>query len=78
MVRLKSSDVYYGEVLTYPIALDTGNEKDFLIKNARLYPKGNSENEHRLFEADGIGAVLLNTANVDSIIIYYEDLEANP
>lgn len=78
LVRLKSGDVYYGEVITYPIALDTDNEKDFLIRHALYYPQGDWDNEQKLYKADGIGAVLLNTANVDSIIIYYEDLEARP
>lgn len=74
LVTLKTGDVYYGEMETYPIVLDTESEKDFLIRNALYYPDGDRANEQRLYEFDGIGAVLLNTVNVDSIIVYYEDI----
>ena len=77
MVYLKNGDVYYGALVTYPIVLDTESEKDFLLRHARYYPQGHWDDEHRLEEYDGIGAVLLNTANVDGIIIYYEYI-SNP
>ncbi len=72
-VTLKSGDVYYGDIATYPIVPDTELEKDFLIRNAYYYKDGSADHEHKLYEADGIVAVLLNTANVDIIILYYED-----
>ena len=70
-VTLKSGDVYYGQLATYPIVPDTQQEKDFLIVRALYYKDGDANNEQNLYDADGVGAVLLNTANVDSIIIYY-------
>ncbi len=78
MVTLKSGDVYYGEIETYPIVPDTEPAKDFLIRNAFYYPDGNQDYEIRLSDKDGIGAVLLNTANVDSIIVYYEEISPSP
>ena len=74
LVSLKNGDVYFGEVATYPIVLDTDSEKDFLIKYAKYYPDGQADNEQLLYEVDGVGAVLLNTANVLSILIYYQDI----
>lgn len=74
LVSLKNGDVYFGEVVTYPIALDTDSSKDFLIKYARYYPNGDADNEQLIYEVDGVGAVLLNTANVLSILIYYQDI----
>ena len=73
MVTLKSGDAYFGELATYPIVPDTENEKDFLIVHAIYYKDGDMTQEQRLDSLDGIGAVLLNTANVDSIKIYYHD-----
>ncbi len=75
LVTLKSGDVFYGEMATYPIALDTELERDFLIRNVVYYPEGNLANEQRLYEVDEIGAVLLNTSNVNSIVIYYEHFQ---
>ena len=76
LVKLKSGDVYYGEIITYPIAPDIERKKDFLIRNARYYKDGFADNEQRLYENDGVGAVLLNSVNVDSIILYYEDISS--
>ena len=73
LVTLKNGDVFFGEMSTYPIALDTEQEKDFLIRNAVYYPGGNRDCEQKLYETDGVGAVLLNTGNVNSILLYYED-----
>lgn len=72
IVTMKSGDVYFGRLVSYPIVPDTENEKDFLIDNARFYQQGNAEQEQDLSKLDGVGAVLLNTANVDSIRIYYQ------
>ena len=74
MVYLKSGDVYSGELASYPITLDTEQEKDFLIRRARYYKGGNFGAGRNLEDLDSIGAVLLNTANVDSMILYYENL----
>ena len=75
MVALKSGDVYFGEISSYPITLDTENEKDFLIIGARYYKNGDLAQGQNLDSFDGVGAVLLNTANVDSIRIYYHKEE---
>ena len=74
LVTLKSGDVFYGEIASYPITLDTELNKDFLIKNARYYKGGDLNDEQRLYEVDSVGAVLLNSANADSIMLYYEDI----
>ena len=74
LVTLKSGDVFYGEIASYPITLDTELNKDFLIRNARYYKGGDLRDELRLYEVDSIGAVLLNSANADSIMLYYEDI----
>ena len=80
MVVLKSRDAYFGQLLTYPIAPDTENQKDFLIKHAIFYEGGLLTEGQQLDLLDGVGAVLLNTSNVDSIKIYYHDPQedANP
>ena len=72
IVTMKSGDVYIGRLVMYPIVPDTENEKDFLIDNARFYKQGIADQEQDLSKLDGIGAVLLNTANVESIRIYYQ------
>ena len=71
IVRLKSGDVYFGQIVSYPIVPDTARQKDFLIRNARYYPKGDPDAEQDWTKLDDIGAVLLDTANVDSIVLYY-------
>ena len=71
LVRMKRGDVYYGELASYPVLPDSQKEKDFLIKSARYYPQGDREEEYRLHEHPGGGSVLLNTADVDSIEVYY-------
>lgn len=73
-VTLKSGDVYYGALVTYLIVSDTEIQKDFLIKDACYLEGGKADLRHNLYEVDGIGAVLLNSANVDSIILYYADV----
>ncbi|MYD52597.1 MAG: hypothetical protein F4W93_14105 [Dehalococcoidia bacterium] len=72
LVRMKRGDVYYGELASYPVLPDSQKEKDFLIKSARYYPKGDRDQEYRLHEHPGGGSVLLNTADVDSIEVYYQ------
>ena len=75
MVTLKSGDAYFGLLSTYPIVPDTANDKDFLITRARYYKDGDLTQERDLESLDGIGAVLLNTSNVDSIKLYYHPQE---
>ena len=77
IVTMKSGDVYIGRLVMYPIVPDTENEKDFLIDNARFYKQGIADQEQDLSKLDGIGAVLLNTANVESIRIYYQPYPDN-
>ena len=72
IVTLKSGDVYFGELASYPIVPDTQYEKDFLIVKARYYPGGDPNSEQELDLLDNTGAVLLNTVNVDSIKLYYD------
>lgn len=72
LVKMKRGDIYYGELASYPVLPDNENKKDFLIRNTRYYPGGDLEEEYRLEEQDGVGAVLLNTANVESIQVYYD------
>ena len=74
LVRMKRGDVYYGELASYPVLPDSQKEKDFLIEKARYYPKGDREQEYRLDDHPGGGAVLLNTADVDSIEVYYRPI----
>ncbi|MYC28789.1 MAG: hypothetical protein F4X65_01700 [Chloroflexi bacterium] len=74
LVNMKSGDIYFGEIATYPLVADTELDKDFLITNVRYYRGGDFDEERRLFDIDGIGAVLLNTANVDSILLYYQEI----
>ena len=76
LVNMKSGDIYFGEIATYPLVADTELEKDFLIRNARYYRGGNFDDEQELFAIDGIGAVLLNTVNVHSILLYYKDIRS--
>ena len=75
LVKMKQGDIYFGELASYPSLPDNENKKDFLLRKTRYYPAGDLEREYWLEEQDGFGAVLLNTANVDSIQVYYEGLE---
>lgn len=80
IVAMKRGDIYVGRIHSYPIVPDTQTEKDFLITKARFYKNGDPHAEQRLDSLDGVGAVLLNTANVDSIKLYYATIpsqEAN-
>lgn len=70
-VRLKNGDAYYGKMASYPITSDTNPNKDFLITNARYFEKGASRIGVDLAGNGADTAVLLNSANVDSIVIYY-------
>ena len=72
LVKMKQGDIYFGELISYPVLPDNENKKDFLLRNTRYYPGGDLEEEYWLEEQDGVGAVLLNTANVQSIQVNYD------
>ncbi len=72
LVKMKQGDIYFGELDSYPSLPDNENKKDFLLRKTRYYPGGDLEKEYWLEEQDGVGAVLLNTANVESIQVYYD------
>ncbi len=73
IVIMKSGDLYYGYVSSYPILPDSQKEKDFLITQSVYVPKGHGNEPIRLVDQEGGGTVLLNAADVDSIQIYYVD-----
>lgn len=72
IVKMKLGDIYFGELASYPLQSDELKDKDFLLRNSRYYPGGDLDQEYRLDDADGGGTVLLNTADVDSIQVFYQ------
>lgn len=78
MVRMKSGDLYYGYVRSYPILPDSQPEKDFLITQAVYSRAGDQGQPIRLSDQPGGGTVLLNTADVDSIQVYYVNPTVDP
>lgn len=71
-VKMKDSgDVYVGEIASYPIVPNIQYEKDFLITKTRYYRHGNFDDELDLNSIDGVGAVLLNSRDVESIRVVY-------
>ena len=71
-IKLKNSgDVYVGRLTSYPIVPDVEPDKDFLITQAHYYKGGNHQDSQDLAAIDGIGAVLLNSGNVESILVIY-------
>lgn len=79
MVKMKRGDIYFGLLESYPILPDSERSKDFLISQARYLPAGRTGHPHQLHRVEGGGTVLLNSANVDSIQVYYvanEDIQA--
>ena len=77
IVTMKNGDIYFGQLASYPVVPDTQYEKDFLITAARYYQGGDPNQERKLDLLDGIGAVLLNSANVESIRLYYQEIPPN-
>ena len=75
LVRMKTGDIYYGEVEAYPILPDSQREKDFLIRRAIYAPVSKPGKRFRLEDQPGGGTVLLNSADVDSMQIYYTATE---
>jgi len=74
IVAMKSGRIYVGEIRSIPIVRDTEPAKDFLIQRASFYADGDIYKEDRElhFLDNDIDAVLLNTANVESIRLYYD------
>ena len=77
LVKMKTGDIYYGEIEAYPILPDSQREKDFLIRHAVYTPVGSPGKRFRLECQPGGGTVLLNSADVDSIQIYYAPTVGN-
>ena len=77
IVMLKSGGVYVGEIASYPIVSDTQSEKDFLMRRASYYKDGDIySNQQELDPLDNeIDAVLINTSEVDSIRLYYDNIQ---
>jgi len=71
---MKQGGIYFGLLASYPIVPDDQHEKDFLLREAWYYPDGDLDQGNRLEDQPGGGAVLLNTADVSSVQVYYEDL----
>lgn len=71
LVKMKQGDMYYGELVSYPIQPDDKKEKDFIIQRAKYYRDGDLDDMFDLEKVEGGGVVLLNTADVDSIQVYY-------
>ena len=71
MVKMKRGDIYYGEMASYPILPDSEEKKDFLIRHATYAPANRQGQAFRLADQPGGGTVLLNSADVDSIQVYY-------
>ena len=71
-VKMKGSgDIYAGILTSYPIVPDTEPDKDFLITQTHYYKGGNYQDGQDLTAIDEIGAVLLNSRNVESIRVMY-------
>ena len=74
-VRMKNSDIYVGQLLSYPILPDSEKSKDFRLGDSIFYPNGDTNRAVYLNFSDyEAGGVLLNTVNVSSIeYILHED-----
>ena len=75
MIRMKRGDIYYGVLASYPILPDSERSKDFIIVQATYAPVGHRGTPYRLDEQEGGGTVLLNSADVDSIQVYYDPVD---
>lgn len=73
-VRMKSGDIYVGNLDSYPILPDSADAKDLRLGDSVFYPEGDIDAAEELSfnESDG-GGMLLNTANVSSIEYIYHD-----
>ena len=74
IVTMKGGGIYVGEIRSIPIVSDIELAKDFLMQRASYYAYGNIyQDGEELHSLDNdIDAVLLNTSNVESIRLYYD------
>ena len=73
-VYMKNSDVYVGELESYPILPNSEESKDIRLGNSILYPSGDIDSGIELdFSSHGGGGVLLNTMNISSIQYMFHD-----
>ena len=72
MVKMKRGDIYYGLLESYPILPDSERSKDFVITRATYAPASGQGETYHLEQQEGGGTVLLNSADVDSIQVYYD------
>ena len=73
-VRMKNSDIYVGNLDSYPILSDSADAKDLRLGDSVFYPAGDIDAADELrFDESGGGGVLLNTSNVSSIEYMYHD-----
>ena len=74
-VYMKNSDIYVGDLESYPILPDSEESKDIRLGNSILYPNGDIDSGIELdFSNHGGGGVLLNTMNISSIqyVVHYD------
>ena len=73
-VYMKNSDIYVGDLESYPILPDSEESKDIRLGNSILYPSGDIDSGIELdFSNHGGGGVLLNTMNISSIQYMFHD-----
>ena len=73
-VRMKSGDIYVGNLNSYPILPDSADAKDLRLGDSIFYPAGDIDAAEELsFSKSSGGGVLLNTSNVSSIEYMYHD-----
>ena len=73
-VRMKSGDIYVGNLNSYPILPDSADAKDLRLGDSVFYPAGDIDAAEELgFSESGGGGVLLSTTNVSSIEYIYHD-----
>ena len=73
-VYMKNSDIYVGDLESYPILPDSEESKDIRLGNSILYPRGDIDSGIELdFSNRGGGGVLLNTMNISSMQYMFHD-----
>ena len=71
LVNMKGGACYFGALGSYGIVADHETSNDFMLTDTIYYPSGIDGDSYELNDTDEVGAVLLNTSNVESIHIYY-------
>ena len=67
-VYMKNSDIYVGDLESYPILPDSEESKDIRLGNSILYPRGDFDSGIELDFSNHVGGgVLLNTMNISSV-----------